>query len=104
MLGCGVVEAQSLDGLPPFLEIGCICGTTTFLGGWQHRCTASQRGIVPSSPGHRRRAVWWLGGWEVGSCRSELLLAGTVDSVALGPREGGTATGLASFNGGGRCR
>ncbi len=97
--GCGVVVL-----LPPFLGVGGVGGTTTYLDGWQHRCTASQCGLVPGSLGHRRRGAWCLGGLEVCSCRRELLLAGTVDSVALDPREGGTATGLAGLNGGGRCR
>ncbi len=40
---------------------------------------------VPGSPGHHRRGAWCLCEWEVGSCRRELLLTGTVDSLALGP-------------------
>ncbi len=31
MWDCGIVEAQSLDGLPPFLGVGGVGGTTTYL-------------------------------------------------------------------------
>ncbi len=33
MWSCGVVEVQSLDGLPPFLGVSGVGGTTTILGG-----------------------------------------------------------------------
>ncbi len=54
--------------------------------------TVSQRGLVPCSPVPL----------DIGS--QQLALAVTVDSEAEGPREGCPATGLASLNGGGRCK
>ncbi len=62
VVGCDVVGAQSLDGLHLFLGVGGVGGTTAYLEVWQHRCIASQRGLVPDSPGHRRRGAWCLGG------------------------------------------
>ncbi len=85
--GCGAVEAQSLDGLPPFLGVGGVGGTTTILDRGQHRL-----------------AVRCLCRQEVGNCHRELSLAGSVDSSATGPREGCTVTGLAGLNGRGRCK